>query len=58
MLGIFGIGNLNKTHCEIQKNAKYLDRKRDLTATREAGFTKIWTRDAGNVLHVCREFEE
>ena len=26
---------------------KYLDGIRDLTATREAGFTKIWTGDAG-----------
>ena len=57
-LGIFGIGDLNNIHCGIQKNTKYLDGKRDLTATREAGFTKIWTRDAGNVLPVCREFEE
>ena len=26
---------------------KYLDGIRDLTATREAGFTKIWAGDAG-----------
>ena len=26
---------------------KYLDGIRDLTATREAGFAKIWARDAG-----------
>ena len=57
-LSIFGIGDSNKIHCGIQKNATYLDGKRDLTATREAGFTKIWTRNAGNVLPVCREFEE
>ena len=29
------------------ENAKYLDGIRDLTATREAGFAKIWARDAG-----------
>ena len=28
-------------------NERYLDGIRDLTATREAGFTKIWARDAG-----------
>ena len=49
-LGIFGIGDLNKIHCGTQKNVKYLDGKRDLTATREVGFTKIWTPDAGNIL--------
>ena len=27
-------------------NAKYLDGIRDLTATREAGFAKIWAHDA------------
>ena len=26
-------------------NANHIERKRDLTATREAGFTKIWARD-------------
>ena len=57
-LGIFGMEDLNKIHCGIRKNAKYLVRKRDLTATREAGFTQIWTRDAGIFLPVCREFEE
>ena len=57
-LGIFGMEYLNKIHCGIRKNAKYLVRKRDLTATGEAGFTKIWTRDAGIFLPVCREFEE
>ena len=57
-LGIFGMEDLNKIHCGIRKNAKYLVRKRDLTATREAGFTKIWTRKAGIFLPVCREFEE
>ena len=29
------------------ENAKYLEGKRDLTATQEAGFIKIWARDAG-----------
>jgi len=32
--------------CGIRENAKYLDRIRDLTATREAGFSKIWAWDA------------
>ena len=32
--------------CGIRENAKHLDGKRDLTATREAGFTKTWVRDA------------
>ena len=31
----------------IWENAKYLEGKRDLTATQEAGFIKIWARDAG-----------
>ena len=30
----------------IRENAEYFNGKRDLTATREAGFTNIWTRDA------------
>ena len=29
------------------KNAKSFDGKRDLTSTREAGFTRIWAGDAG-----------
>ena len=32
--------------CGIRENAKHFDEKRDLTATREAGFTKTWVRDA------------
>ena len=32
--------------CGIRENEKYLDGIRDLTATKEAGFTKIWVRDA------------
>ena len=32
--------------CTIRENAKYLDGTRDLTATREAGFAKIWALDA------------
>ena len=39
--GIFGIQNLTKIRCRIQENPKYLGRKRDLTATREACFTEI-----------------
>jgi len=38
---------LTKIPCGIRENAKYLDRIRDLTATREAGFAKIWAQDAG-----------
>ena len=45
--GILGIRDLTKILCGIRENAKYLDGIRDLTATREAGFAKIWARDAG-----------
>ena len=45
--GVLGIRDLTKIRCGIRENAKYLDRIRDLTATREAGFAKIWARDAG-----------
>jgi len=45
--GILGIRDLTKIRCGIWENAKYLDGIRDLTATREAGFAKIWARDAG-----------
>jgi len=38
---------LTKIWCEIWENAKYLDGTQELTATREAGFAKIWARDAG-----------
>ena len=41
----------------IRKNAKYFIGKQDLTATREAGFTNIWTGDAG-FLAFRREFEK
>ena len=34
-----------KIWCGIRENAKYLDGIWDLTATREAGFAKIWARD-------------
>ena len=44
--GILGIRDLAKIRCGIRENAKYLDGIRDLTATREAGFAKIWARDA------------
>ena len=55
--GIFGIQDLTKIRCGIREEAKHLDGKRDLTAFREAGFTKIWARDArGICLPVCREF--
>ena len=55
--GIFGIQDLTKIWCRIREEAKHLDGKRDLTAFREAGFTKIWARDArGICLPVCREF--
>ena len=45
--GILGIQDLTKIWCGIRENEKYLDEIRDLTATREAGLTKIWARDAG-----------
>ena len=45
--GIFGIRDLTKLRCGIRKDAKYLDGKRNLNATREAGFIKICTRDVG-----------
>ena len=38
---IFGIWDLTKMWCGIRENTNYLDRKQDLTATWEAGFTKI-----------------
>jgi len=44
--GILGIRDLAKIRCGIRENAKYLDGIRDLTATREEGFAKIWARDA------------
>ena len=31
----------------IRENTKYLEGKRDLTATQDARFIKIWARDAG-----------
>ena len=31
----------------IRENTKYLEGKRDLTATQDAEFIKIWARDAG-----------
>jgi len=40
--GILGIRDLTKIPCGIRENEKYLDGIRDLTATREAGFAKIW----------------
>ena len=45
--GILGIRDLAKIRCGIRENAKYLDGIPDLTATRGAGFAKIWARDAG-----------
>ena len=38
---------MTKKWCGIRENEKYLDRIRDLTATQEARFTKICTRDEG-----------
>ena len=38
---------MTKIGCGIRENEKYLEGIRDLTATREAGLTKIWARDAG-----------
>ena len=37
----------DEVQARIRDNAKYLDWKQDLTATLEAGFTKIWARDEG-----------
>ena len=45
---IFGIWDLTKIRCGIRENTKYPDGKRDLTATREAGFANILARDAGS----------
>ena len=45
--GILGVRDLTKIRCEIRENAKYLDGNQDLTALWEAGFAKIWARDAG-----------
>ena len=39
--------DLTKIRCGIRENAKYLDGKRDLNATREAGFIKICARGEG-----------
>ena len=41
----FLIRDLAKICWGIRENANHIERKRDLTATREAGFTKIWARD-------------
>ena len=38
---------MTKIRCGIRENTKCLDGQQDLTATREAGFIKIWARDAG-----------
>ena len=38
---------MSKIRCRIRENAKFLDGIRDLTATREGEFPKIWARDAG-----------
>ena len=45
--GIFGIRDFTKIRCGIREKAKCIGMKRDLTATREAGFTKILARDEG-----------
>ena len=44
---IFGIWDLTKMWCGIRENANYLDGKQDLTATWEAGFTKIYAQNVG-----------
>ena len=41
--GISGIRNFTKIHCGIREN---VDGMRDLTATREAEFAKIFNTDA------------
>ena len=46
--GFLRIRDLTKIWCGIRENAKYLDGNRDLTALWEAGFAKIWARDAGS----------
>ena len=51
--GILGIRDLTKIRCGIRENAKYLDGIRDLSATWEAGFAKIWERDAGFFCFFC-----
>lgn len=38
---------MTKIRCGIWENTECLDGQQDLTATREAGFIKIWARDAG-----------
>ena len=45
--GILGIRDLTEIRCGIRENAKYLEGNRDLTDLWEAGFAKIWARDAG-----------
>ena len=50
--GIFGILNLAKIRCGIRENARYLNRERDITATREARFAT----GCGIFLPVYREF--
>ena len=47
--GIFGIWDLTKVHSGIREKAKYFDGIWDFTALQEAGFAKIWARDAGIV---------
>ena len=45
--GNFGIRTLTKIRYGIRENAKYIGGKRDVCATQEAGFTKIWAQDEG-----------
>ena len=52
--GIFGILNLAKIRCGIRENARYLNRERDITATREARFAT----GCEIFLPVYREFEK
>ena len=50
--GIFGNRDFTKIRCGIREKAKCIGMIRDLTATREAGFAKIWARDEGFFLSV------
>ena len=44
--GTLWIRDLTEILCGIRENANFLDGVRDLIATREAGFAKIFARDA------------
>ena len=42
--GTLGIQDSPEIHCRIRENAQFLYPIRELTATREAGFAKIWKK--------------